>query len=196
VGRGGGSIEDLWAFNEEIVARAIFNSRIPVISGVGHEVDFTIADFVADLRAPTPSVAMELATPNKEDILNFINEYSDTSTQHLEKLIMSFKNSVSNIIRSYGFRTPMDIIRRKAQETDLLLSSITQLFEHNLLLKRSKLSLLSKSIEGFDADRTLKRGFVLVKQNSKFVTRSSSFNDKAPAELNFYDGKIKLDGDK
>ena len=150
VGRGGGSIEDLWAFNEEIVARAIFNSRIPVISGVGHEIDFTIADFVSDLRAPTPSVAMELATPNKDDIINFIDEFSGTSTQQLQKNILNFKNRIFNIINSYGFRTPLDLIRRKTQQTDNLLSGISQVFERNILLKKSKLSLLSKSIEAFD----------------------------------------------
>lgn len=192
VGRGGGSIEDLWAFNEEIVARAIYNSKIPVISGIGHEVDFTISDYAADLRAPTPSVAMELATPNSDDILNFINQFIESSTQKVQDLLINFNEVIFQTISSYGFRTPLDLLRWKSQKADILYTRLNQAIDHKLLVIRQKLSLCIKSLESSDVKRTLRRGFVLVKQNSKFVTRRTFFNENSDSELNFYDGDINL----
>ena len=192
VGRGGGSIEDLWAFNEEIVARAIYNSKIPVISGIGHEVDFTIADYVADLRAPTPSVAMELATPNSDDILNFIKQFVESSTQKVQDLLINFSEVIFQTISSYGFRTPLDLLRWKSQKADTLYTRLNQAIDLKLLVIRQKLSLCIKSLESSDVKRTLRRGFVLVKQNSKFVTRRTFFNENSDTELNFYDGDINL----
>ena len=192
VGRGGGSIEDLWAFNEEIVARAIYNSKIPVISGIGHEVDFTIADYVADLRAPTPSVAMELATPNSDDILNFIKQFVESSTQKVQDLLINFSEVIFQTISSYGFRTPLDLLRWKSQKADTLYTRLNQAIDLKLLVIQQKLSLCIKSLESSDIKRTLRRGFVLVKQNSKFVTRRTFFNENSDTELNFYDGDINL----
>ena len=192
VGRGGGSIEDLWAFNEEIVARAIYNSKIPVISGIGHEIDFTIADYVADLRAPTPSVAMELATPNSDDILNFIKQFVESSTQKVQDLLINFSEVIFQTISSYGFRTPLDLLRWKSQKADTLYTRLNQAIDLKLLVIRQKLSLCIKSLESSDVKRTLRRGFVLVKQNSKFVTRRTFFNENSDTELNFYDGDINL----
>ncbi len=192
VGRGGGSIEDLWAFNEEIVARAIFNSKIPFISGVGHESDFTIADYVADLRAPTPSVAMELATPNVEDIVaflsNFINNFTDSVTEKIEHN----KEEVERILYSYGFKQLPDMVNRKSQQTDNALSSIFSKIEKIFLLLDRKLSVISKILDSHDITRTLKKGFVLVQQNSKFVLRAAKFNKLAAAKLKFSDGDVDI----
>jgi exodeoxyribonuclease VII large subunit len=190
VGRGGGSIEDLWAFNEEIVAREIFKSRIPVISGIGHEIDFTIADFVADLRAPTPSAAMELATPDKEDVYSFINDFCIDSTQNLSRILTEVKSKVSNFINSYGFRIPMDIVHKRSQETDNLTYRLIQNIDRKLLLAGNRLSVLSSQIEVHNVQKSLKKGFVLVKQDSKFVARAANFDKNKEILLKFYDSDL------
>ena len=190
VGRGGGSIEDLWAFNEEIVARAIFNSKVPIISGVGHEVDFTIADYVADLRAPTPSVAMELATPDTEEIENYIKEFLSKSIKIIDEQIEEKNEDILSLIKSYGFRLPLEIVNSKSQQVDNSISRILKNIERFFLVYDKKISLLAKSLETYDIQRSLKRGFVLVKQNSKFVTRAAKFNNEKKAFLKFFDGEV------
>jgi exodeoxyribonuclease VII large subunit len=190
VARGGGSIEDLWAFNEEIVARAIFKSKIPVISGVGHEVDFTISDYVADLRAPTPSVAMEIATPDITEIENFIDQFLLNSSTNIEELVETKKEEVVSLARSYGFRLPIDIINQKSQQVDICVNDIIKSIEKHSMMYKQKIQLLSKSLETYDVQGALKRGFVLVKQNSKFVKRASDFNKERKSLLKFYDGEV------
>ncbi|MBE0571919.1 MAG: exodeoxyribonuclease VII large subunit [Ignavibacteriaceae bacterium] len=190
IARGGGSIEDLWAFNEEIVARAIFKSKIPVISGVGHEVDFTIADYVADLRAPTPSVSMEIATPDIIDIENFIEEFISMSSANIEEIIEARIQDVNSFSRSYGFKLPMDMLNRKTQQVDMSIGRVLQSIEKFSMIYDKRISLLAKSLDAFDIQRILKRGFVLVRQNSKFVTRAVDFNKEKNARLKFYDGEV------
>lgn len=192
VARGGGSIEDLWAFNEETVARGIFNSKIPVISGVGHEIDFTITDFVSDLRAPTPSAAMELATPKMEDIVEFINYSIRESSQRISEKCNDLKSEVINNINSYGFKKPLATMSNRVQWLDGLIYKLTNNFDHNIELKTNKVSLITKSLETHDVQRTLKKGFVLVTQDSKFVTRSAKFNPKNSAVLRFYDNELTV----
>ena len=192
VARGGGSIEDLWAFNEEIVAREIANSGIPVVSGVGHVVDFTIADFVADLRAPTPSAAMELVTPSKEDFNNFINEFINSSNKIINDIIAKLRSNVYNELNSYGFRMPMDLVRRKSQQLDNLIYKLLKNIEQKSLAYRGRLSILTKSIEVHDVNRQLKKGFALVKQDSIYITRKSSFNEQKDTILKFYDDELLL----
>jgi exodeoxyribonuclease VII large subunit len=192
ISRGGGSIEDLWSFNEEIVARAVYNSRIPVISGVGHEVDFTIADFVADLRAPTPSAAMEIATPDKNDIFAFINDFSYNSTLKINEYCRTLRKKLNSIINSYGFRVPIDLIRNKSQLVDNLLYKVLQKTDHRILLHNNRVSLLTAIIESNNVHRILNRGFTLVKQDNKYVIRSAMFNPDINTEIVFADGSVNI----
>lgn len=192
IARGGGSIEDLWAFNEEIVANAIYHSKVPIISGVGHEVDFTIADFVADLRAPTPSVAMELATPNIEDIQEYINETYFTIYNLIEKKIIDYKKIILDNINSYAFRYPFEKIRKNSQTIDHLSFLMVKEIDKVVLNFKHKVALLSKTIEANDVNRTLKKGFVLIKQNEKFVSRKQYFDQQKSVLIKFYDGEIEI----
>lgn len=190
--RGGGSIEDLWPFNEEIVARAIFNSKIPIVTGIGHEVDFTIADFVSDLRAPTPSVAMELATPDQKELTNLIVENSYAINESVKNCLFDYRGSIENILNSYSFRYPLENARKFSQRIDLANIKLNNLIEKKILSSNAKISLLSKTLEGFDVQKSLKKGFALIRQNSKFVTRKNNFNQTEPLTIQFFDGEINI----
>ncbi len=194
--RGGGFIEDLWAFNEEIVARAVFKSKIPIITGIGHEIDFTIADFTADLRAPTPSAAMELATPDKNEILGALDDFLLSSSQRINFFHNQLQRKFEKIRSSYGFKAPMELVRRKTQFLDSSIYTLIRNIGQKVLIRNNKAALLAKSIEGHDIMRSLKKGFVLVKQDSKFVTRSVYFNHKKNALLKFYDKEISISPNK
>jgi exodeoxyribonuclease VII large subunit len=192
VARGGGSIEDLWAFNEEIVARAIFQSEIPVISGVGHEIDFTIADFVADLRAPTPSAAMEIATPNIDDVVSFINNFSYTSTKTVEKLCKISAQKVNAALNSYGFRQPVNILRQYSQQVDSICAGIDRNIERKVMLLNNRLSILVKSVQAHDVKRILKKGFAIVRQDTQIIKKTADFAGEKETEIEFFDGIIKV----
>ena len=192
VARGGGSIEDLWAFNEEIVAREIFASKIPIVTGIGHEVDFTIADFVADLRAPTPSAAMEIATPNKDDFFVFINEFSYNSSEKLEELCSENRRKVNQILNSYGFRYPIDLVRKKSQLTDNLIYKILHGIDKKFVYYKNKVLLKSKIIESQSVHKNLKKGYVIVNQDSHYVKRAINLEQNKPALLKFFDGDVEI----
>lgn len=121
VGRGGGSLEDLWAFNEEVVARAVFRSRIPVISAVGHEIDWTICDWVADLRAPTPSAAAELVVQNREDLEIRLRDFRVRLKNSIEGILQEKKETLRVLKESYAFRQPLTLVNQYAQRLDELM---------------------------------------------------------------------------
>ncbi len=136
VGRGGGSIEDLWSFNEEIVARAIYDCPIPVISAVGHEIDFTISDFVADLRAPTPTGAAELATPTMDEVKKTISKYQTELTHQLKMKIVSYQGKLSQLTNSYILKNPTMLYEIKMQKLDYLMETLKE--KMNLYINQKK----------------------------------------------------------
>ena len=138
VGRGGGSIEDLWAFNEEIVARAIYASRVPIISAVGHEVDFTIADFVADLRAPTPTGAAEMAVPNISDVFKNIDNYKIRMNSQIVGKIKLFEKRLDALKDSYILKNPMSIYEIQEQKLSTYIDKLNINLKNKL--DKSKLS--------------------------------------------------------
>ena len=159
VGRGGGSLEDLWAFNEEIVARAIFRSEVPVISEVGHEVDYTVADFVADLRAPTPSAAAELVMPLKDELIERIEELKLRNLQAMNGILKDLRQQLKALEENRSLRDPLAIFEIQFQKLDELKKTLSVLFQNALLMKKEKMLALIGKLEALGPLAILKRGF-------------------------------------
>ncbi len=169
VGRGGGSLEDLWAFNEEIVARAIFESRIPVISAVGHEIDFSIADFVADRRAPTPSAAAEMAVRDRLELLGMVKYFEEKLYTAMVKTIQRYQEQITNLQRSYAFRKPEDIIYQKMQRVDELQKNITTAMTHRILLLQHQLEGVRNHLQALNPEAILERGYSICYKDGEII---------------------------
>ena len=164
LGRGGGSIEDLWAFNEECVARAIFDSSIPIISGVGHEIDFTISDFVADLRAPTPTGAAELCVPNRLDVIELFNQYNTRLVKAIHNYIDNCNQRLNNLVNSYILKNPISLYEKQEQKFD-------NLYERLIIAIRSTVDKNSERLN------TIKSSYVLKNPNMLFIDKAYNYQD-------------------
>ena len=167
VGRGGGSIEDLWAFNEEIVARAIFECRTPVISAVGHETDFTIADFVADLRAPTPSAAAELAVNDYRSVVESVSVYGQRMYRAMSTRLDFYRSRLANFSTKFGYLSPEYRLREQRQRLADVESSLQNAMEGKLKENRHRLSLYVERFTGLSPLRKLNQGFSYVADQEK-----------------------------
>ena len=174
VGRGGGSIEDLWAFNEEVVARAIFDSKIPIISAVGHETDFTIADFVADLRAPTPSAAAELAVPSGEELLEKFQNAEIRLQNSVRKILENRRLKLKMYAENRVLRDPVS----KISEKGIYLDHLSKLFENSvsniLTKKQQELGVAASKLDSLSPLATLNRGYSVTKNLQGDVIKSTS----------------------
>jgi exodeoxyribonuclease VII large subunit len=189
VGRGGGSLEDLWAFNEEIVARAIFDSRIPVISAVGHEVDFTIADFVADLRAPTPSAAAELAVPDRRELLASLVDASLSAARSLKRIVLDAKNKLASLTGSHSFHRPIDLVHQRGQRIDELTHRLVQSLEHEVTLRRRDAASLYKRLASLNPAAVLHRGYAIVRdEKGNLIASVTKVSHDKNISINFQDG--------
>lgn len=166
IGRGGGSLEDLWVFNEEEVARAIYDSRIPVVSAVGHEIDFTIADFVADLRAPTPSAAAEMVVPDKEELEGIVKGLNERMAALFLRQLEQAQSRLGAVLGSYGLRRPVDLVNQKSQFLDELVRRSQLALENRLGKMRLELKTAAERLTALSPQSVLARGYSIVRRRT------------------------------
>ncbi|MCK4653717.1 MAG: exodeoxyribonuclease VII large subunit, partial [Candidatus Cloacimonetes bacterium] len=188
IGRGGGSQEDLFCFNDEDLARAIFASKIPIISAVGHEIDFTISDFVADLRAPTPSAAAELAVPDRTELISQINGLTNSLRYSTQQFFISKKLEIQELEITLNKYHPQNILQSLQQRLD----EATLKLNHNLqrILKdyRNRLAILANELKELSPYEALKRGYSLIRKKTKIINTIKKLTKKENLELILSDG--------
>ena len=172
IGRGGGSLEDLWPFNEEVVARAIYNSKIPIISAVGHETDFTIADFVADLRAPTPSAAAELAVANIDDVKSTLFLYNTRYKNALKKKLQLMRLSYEKCMARQAFKNPTQKINEQYIVIDMKVKAMQNKIQLKLKEERTKFIKQVSKLDTLSPLKTLARGYSIVTDSSNKIIKS------------------------
>ena len=190
IGRGGGSLEDLWPFNEEIVARAIYDSELPIISAVGHETDFTIADFVADLRAPTPSAAAELAVANIDDVIETLKLYNNRYKVALKKKIELMRLSYEKCMARPAYKNPTQKINEQYMVIDMKVKAL----QNNMMLKlkEAKTSFVKETakLDSLSPLKTLTRGYSIVtEQDGKIIKSVNDLNSGEKVNLRLSDGQ-------
>ena len=213
LGRGGGSIEDLWPFNEEIVARKIFSCKTPIISGVGHQIDFTICDFVSDVRAETPTGAAERAVPKLSDILLEIDNYKVRCNNIIKSILNNNKLRLKKVADSYVLKNPLNIYMVKEQKLDNIIDKLNNYINNIISINKSKLDIIKNSIifkepniiykdklkknnhlieklEILNPLSSLKRGYSITKKNNKCINSIKNLKKDDNINIKLYDGNI------
>lgn len=187
IGRGGGSIEDLWAFNEECVARAIFASHIPVISAVGHETDFTIADFVADFRAPTPSAAAEVSVPSQDELLRLLTIYKTRALTSVTAKIEGYKTTLKRLVP----RTPEDKIRDLTQKLDMRIQTLESNYKEIINNKIRAFTQITAKLDTLSPLKTLLRGYSIATDiDGRVLKDAEDFNSNDEFKLKLHNGDV------
>ena len=192
VGRGGGSVEDLWAFNDEIVAMAVAESEIPVISAVGHETDFTICDFVADLRAPTPSAAAELAVPDWREQKLYIDAIFNQCKEALIKKTDNEKEKLQFIKQRLEYCSPGAVLENKIQTLDIISQKIYDKINAGILLKCSEFSAVLAKLDALNPMKVMQRGYAITYKNGVAVTSVEDVKKGDNLNIRFADGEISV----
>lgn len=191
IARGGGSAEDLWEFNNENLARAIYNSEIPVISGVGHETDFTICDFAADLRAPTPSAAAELAVPDIIELTAYVNLLNSKITKAINSRILIEEMRLDKLSESGFLRKPADYIEECSRNVSDLKKSLDNAVKGLFEEKYNSAALLLSKLDALSPLKILSRGFSVIKSDKSVISSVNQLNENSSIELCLSDGRAK-----
>ena len=191
VGRGGGSMEDLWAFNEEKVVRAIFASQIPVISAVGHETDFTLADFVADVRAPTPSAAAEIAVPDAREVKAHISTLLTRLSRGTANNIAAKRAKLDALMHSTMFTYPQRMLENRAQRLDMLRANLRQNALRTLSNKRQQFVVALEKLDAMNPARVIRRGYGIVQHDGKLVKSKKQVKSGDSLSIVLSDGNIE-----
>ncbi|MCD4795934.1 MAG: exodeoxyribonuclease VII large subunit [Candidatus Cloacimonetes bacterium] len=189
IGRGGGSQEDLFCFNDEELARTIFASEIPVISAVGHQIDFTISDFVADLRAPTPSAAAELAVPDRIELLNNIDSLANSMKLQTQQFFFSKKLEIRELENSINSYHPQNILQNLKQHLNEASLKLTYILSNLIKDRRNKLAIVANELKELSPYEALKRGYSLIRKDRKIINSISKLIENEKLELVLSDGK-------
>jgi exodeoxyribonuclease VII large subunit len=191
--RGGGSLEELWAFNEEIVARSIFKSDIPVVSAIGHETDYTISDFVADLRAPTPSAAAEIVAPEKIALKNGLNSLIYRLASSLNKNLIAQRGRLLRVTESAAFMQPFDRIYQERMRLDILQKSLIRALQMNFSTYKTRFAVLAGKLDALSPLTIMSRGYSIVKDknNGKVIHSVNDVYKGTELEINLMDGIVE-----